>query len=125
MLYSEVWDESPESQWVDLEHVVIVHNVVLGVAFFFFFKQKTASEIDCDWSSDVCSSDLGPTLLVCPMSLVGNWQREAARFTPDLRVHVHYGADRLDGDSLASALAGADLVITTYGVATRDRKSVV
>ena len=35
------------------------------------------------------------------MSLVGNWQREAARFTPDLRVHVHHGADRLDGDSLA------------------------
>ncbi len=43
----------------------------------------------------------GPTLLVCPMSLVGNWQREAARFTPGLRVHVHHGADRLDGDSLA------------------------
>ena len=50
----------------------------------------------------------GPTLLVCPMSLVGNWQREAARFTPDLRVHVHHGADRLDGESLALALAGAD-----------------
>ena len=48
-----------------------------------------------------------PTLLVCPMSLVGNWQREAARFTPDLRVHVHHGADRLDGESLAAALAGA------------------
>ncbi|HYB14475.1 MAG TPA: DEAD/DEAH box helicase, partial [Streptosporangiaceae bacterium] len=62
----------------------------------------------------------GPTLLVCPMSLVGNWQREAARFTPGLRVHVHHGADRLDGDSLAAALAGADLVITSYGVATRD-----
>ena len=30
-----------------------------GVVFFFFFKQKTAYEIvDCDWSSDVCSSDL-------------------------------------------------------------------
>ena len=28
--------------------------------FFFFFKQKTAYEIkECDWSSDVCSSDLG------------------------------------------------------------------
>ena len=63
----------------------------------------------------------GPTLLVCPMSLVGNWQREAARFTPDLRVHVHHGADRLDGESLAAALAGADLVITTYGVATGTR----
>ena len=66
----------------------------------------------------------GPTLLVCPMSLVGNWQREAARFTPDLRVHVHHGADRLDGESLASALAGVDLVITTYGVATRDRAAL-
>ena len=66
----------------------------------------------------------GPTLLVCPMSLVGNWQREAARFTPDLRVHVHHGADRLDGDSLAGALAGADLVVTSYGVATRDREAL-
>src|SRR5213593_1491294 len=28
--------------------------------FFFFFKQKTAYEVvSCDWSSDVCSSDLG------------------------------------------------------------------
>jgi SNF2 family DNA or RNA helicase len=66
----------------------------------------------------------GPTLLVCPMSLVGNWQREAARFTPDLRVHVHHGADRLDGDSLTQALAEADLVITSYGVATRDRAAL-
>ena len=66
----------------------------------------------------------GPTLLVCPMSLVGNWQREATRFTPDLRVHVHHGADRLDGESLAEALAGADLVITTYGVATRDQAAL-
>ena len=39
----------------------------------------------------------GPTLLVCPMSLVGNWQREAARFAPALRVHVHHGAERARG----------------------------
>jgi superfamily II DNA or RNA helicase len=63
----------------------------------------------------------GPTLLVCPMSLVGNWQREAARFTPGLSVHVHHGADRLAGSELAGAAAAADLVITTYGVAVRDR----
>jgi hypothetical protein len=63
----------------------------------------------------------GPTLLVCPMSLVGNWQREAERFTPDLSVHVHHGTDRLRGDELGAALAGADLVITTYGLAARDR----
>jgi SNF2 family DNA or RNA helicase len=62
-----------------------------------------------------------PTLLVCPMSLVGNWQREAARFTPGLRVHVHHGADRLDR---AADLATADLVITSYGVATRDQAAL-
>ncbi len=62
-----------------------------------------------------------PTLLVCPMSLVGNWQREAERFTPHLAVHVHHGSDRLSGDGLRAALNAADLVITTYAIAVRDR----
>ena len=66
------------------------------------------------------SESAGPTLLICPMSLTGNWQREAERFTPGLLVHVHHGADRLAGDELAAALAGADLVITTYQTAVRD-----
>ena len=38
----------------------MVVAVVVVVVFFFFFKQKTAYEIGTgDWSSDVCSSDLG------------------------------------------------------------------
>ncbi len=61
-----------------------------------------------------------PTLVVCPMSLVGNWQREAERFTPDLTLHVHHGADRLSGEELTAALNAADLVITTYALAARD-----
>ena len=33
--------------------------MIYRFVFFFFFKQKTAYEIkECDWSSDVCSSDL-------------------------------------------------------------------
>ncbi len=66
----------------------------------------------------------GPTLLICPMSLVGNWQREAARFTPQLTVYVHHGADRLAGVELTEAMTSADLVITTYGVAARDRTAL-
>ncbi|RKN34789.1 DEAD/DEAH box helicase [Micromonospora musae] len=62
----------------------------------------------------------GPTLLVCPMSLVGNWQREAARFAPDLRVHVHHGAERARGAEFTEAVQRADLVLTTYSVAARD-----
>jgi hypothetical protein len=65
-------------------------------------------------------SAAGPTLLICPMSLVGNWQREAAKFTPELTVYVHHGADRLAGTELAAAMTAADLVVTTYGVAARD-----
>ncbi|MFJ8578484.1 SNF2-related protein [Micromonospora sp. NPDC093277] len=64
--------------------------------------------------------EAGPTLLVCPMSLVGNWQREAARFAPKLRVHVHHGAERARGAEFAAAVHAADLVLTTYSVAGRD-----
>ncbi|MET0395669.1 MAG: DEAD/DEAH box helicase, partial [Longimicrobiaceae bacterium] len=62
-----------------------------------------------------------PTLLVCPMSVVGNWQREAARFAPGLRVHVHHGGERLGGRALRRAVRDSDLVITTYALAARDR----
>jgi superfamily II DNA or RNA helicase len=68
----------------------------------------------------VRDSGLGSTLLICPMSLTGNWQREAERFAPGLAVHVHHGADRLTGPELAAALRAADLVITTYQTAARD-----
>ncbi len=61
-----------------------------------------------------------PTLLVCPMSVVGNWQREAARFAPTLHVHVHHGPERHHGRELTTAVAAADLVITTYALVTRD-----
>uniref|UniRef100_UPI00319E9BC1 DEAD/DEAH box helicase n=1 Tax=Nocardia sp. No.11 TaxID=3128861 RepID=UPI00319E9BC1 len=63
---------------------------------------------------------VGPTLLVCPMSVVGNWQREAQRFTPDLRVLVHHGPARLTGPEFAAAVADADLVVTTYALLARD-----
>ena len=62
-----------------------------------------------------------PTLLVCPMSVVGNWQHETNRFAPRLRVHVHHGAGRLTGDEFARAADQADLVLTTYSLAARDR----
>ena len=65
-----------------------------------------------------------PTLLVCPMSVVGNWQREAARFAPVLRVHVHHGAERLSGPALKRAVRGSDLVLTTYALAARDREEL-
>src|SRR5206468_10263375 len=39
-----------------------------------------------------------PWLLICPTSVVGNWKREAARFTPELPVLIHHGPRRLTAD---------------------------
>ncbi len=64
---------------------------------------------------------LGPTLVLCPMSLVGNWQREATRFAPKLSVYVHHGSDRLDGKAFIRHAGGTDLVLSTYGLAARDQ----
>ena len=64
--------------------------------------------------------DGGPTLLLCPMSLVGNWQREAARFAPQLCVYAHHGPQRRHAEALDDELGRADLVVTTYGTAMRD-----
>ncbi|GAB3140034.1 DEAD/DEAH box helicase [Microbispora hainanensis] len=66
----------------------------------------------------------GATLLVCPMSLLSNWQKEAARFAPSLDVYLHHGAGRLRGEELAERAGAADLVLTTYGTALRDRDAL-
>ncbi|MEX3505709.1 DEAD/DEAH box helicase [Corynebacterium sp. LK2510] len=62
----------------------------------------------------------GPTLIVAPTSVVGNWAREAARFVPSLRARVHHGSDRLKKEALISAIAETDILITSYGVVSRD-----
>ncbi len=66
-------------------------------------------------------SDIGPTLLVVPMSIVANWTREAARFSPSIRVLVHHGSDRAAGDDFMRRALMSDLVITTYALVHRDR----
>jgi len=60
----------------------------------------------------------GKALVVCPSSLIFNWQREANRFTPNLRTLCIQGSERraLFGESMRTA----DLVITSYALLRRD-----
>ncbi len=67
---------------------------------------------------------LAPTLLICPMSVVGNWQKEVERFAPSLKVMVHHGADRLTGKKFAREAKKNDLVICTYALAHRDKDTL-
>ena len=62
----------------------------------------------------------GPHLVICPLSVVHNWEAEACRFTPGMTVVVHHGASRQVGDPALFGLADADIVITTYGLLPRD-----
>lgn len=61
-----------------------------------------------------------PSLLVCPMSVVGNWQKEAARFTPNLPVLVHHGTSRVKGKAFSKQVCGKALVLSSYPLLHRD-----
>ncbi len=57
----------------------------------------------------------GPSIVVCPSSLIFNWQSEAAKWTPELRVHALEGGKRD-----FAQIAASDLVITSYPLLRRD-----
>jgi SNF2 family DNA or RNA helicase len=62
-----------------------------------------------------------PVLIVCPTSVLGNWEHELRRFAPELRVHRHYGPGRAEGaEALAGQTGPGAVVLTTYGVLRRD-----
>ena len=63
-----------------------------------------------------------PVLLVCPTSVVNNWQKEAARFTPGLPVLVHHGAGRKRGAAFEKEAGRHAIVVSSYGLVQRDVK---
>jgi superfamily II DNA or RNA helicase len=63
-----------------------------------------------------------PALVICPTSLVPNWQAEAARFAPQLRTLVLHGADRAGS---FAAIGNHDLVVTTYPLLARDHAILI
>jgi hypothetical protein len=62
-----------------------------------------------------------PALVVAPTSLMGNWQAEAARFAPGLRVLLLHGKERA---ALFGEIGRADLVLTTYALLGRDEQAL-
>jgi SNF2 family DNA or RNA helicase len=63
-----------------------------------------------------------PTLLVCPTSVLGNWEREVKRFGPSLSVMVHHGDKRPTGKNFVAAVQHKHLIITSYALTYRDIK---
>ncbi|MFQ5788864.1 MAG: DEAD/DEAH box helicase [Acidobacteriota bacterium] len=61
-----------------------------------------------------------PFLLICPTSVVSNWKKEAERFAPSLRVLIHHGLGRREGQAFVKEAARHDLVVSTYSLVHRD-----
>ncbi|MBI3660646.1 DEAD/DEAH box helicase [Candidatus Acetothermia bacterium] len=77
---------------------------------------ETLALIQRDWESN----EKRPVLVICPTSVVGNWQKEAARFTPDLPVMVHHGITRTKGSNFREHAEKQALIISSYALLFRD-----
>lgn len=67
-----------------------------------------------------------PTVIICPTSVLGNWQKEIERFAPSLNAYLHYGSKRLKDEAFKDFLAEEKIqvVLTTYGTITQDIDSL-
>ncbi len=81
------------------------------IAFLLYLKQEKALG--------------GPVLLVCPTSVLTNWQREVSKFAPNqVKTLVYHGDKRPKGAALVKAVQQLDLVITSYTLVQRDLKDL-
>ncbi|WP_066070610.1 DEAD/DEAH box helicase [Neobacillus soli] len=59
-------------------------------------------------------------LIICPTSVLGNWQKELDRFAPEMKVYLHYGSHRLKEDDFSKKALDVDVVLTSYGLSHLD-----
>ncbi len=72
--------------------------------------------IQKDWEN----GNRKPYLIICPTSLTGNWQKEAAKFTPDLPTLVHHGVNRNKGAAFKKDAEKYSIIISSYSLLHRD-----
>ncbi|MCC5637201.1 helicase [Nostoc sp. CHAB 5844] len=87
---------------------IICHNTIQFIAFLLNIKEQDTLE--------------EPTLLVCPTSVLGNWEREVKKFAPSLKVMQYHGDKRPKGKAFVAAVENHDLIITSYSLIHRDVK---
>ncbi|QKQ76424.1 DEAD/DEAH box helicase [Nostoc sp. TCL240-02] len=80
------------------------------IAFLLHLKEQDALE--------------NPTLLVCPTSVLGNWEREVNKFAPSLKILQYHGDKRPKGKAFLEAVKKYDLIVTSYSLLHRDIKSL-
>ncbi|WP_261225680.1 SNF2-related protein [Ancylothrix sp. D3o] len=89
---------------------ILCHNTIQTIAFFLHLQENEALE--------------KPILLICPTSVLGNWEREVRKFGPTLKVMQYHGNNRPKGSAFSKAVKGKNLVITSYPLVQRDLKDL-
>jgi SNF2 family DNA or RNA helicase len=79
---------------------------------------QTLALIQRNWNSN----GKKPVLLVCPTTVVNNWQKEASKFTPDLPLLIHHGLARSKGSGFKKEAGKHAVVISSYSLLHRDIK---
>ena len=64
-----------------------------------------------------------PTLVICPTSVLNNWEREVQKFAPTLSTLIHHGDKRSKGKAFVKAVSKKNVIITSYSLIYRDIKS--
>jgi SNF2 family DNA or RNA helicase len=81
---------------------------------------KTVTLIALHLRRQTRKATAGPTLVVCPASLLGNWEREIRRFAPAAPVHRFHGPGR--ELTIPDGGVAGGFVLTTYGTMRRDAR---
>lgn len=67
----------------------------------------------------------GPALIICPTSLVANWNHECSVFSPQLDVYLHHGTNRLRGKAFQERLSKCDVIVTSYAIYTKEASELL
>ncbi|WP_291636112.1 DEAD/DEAH box helicase [Clostridium sp.] len=63
-----------------------------------------------------------PTLIICPTSVVGNWEKEIEKFAPGLKSAIHHGNNRWSYETFSEEIHKNEVIITTYALIVRDKE---
>jgi SNF2 family DNA or RNA helicase len=84
-------------------------------------KTVQAIAVMLDWRKR--TDKPGCLLIVCPVSVLGNWRRELIRFAPELRTTLHHGKTRAESaEEFQKVLDKHDIMLTSYNLLQRDEE---
>lgn len=103
-------------------------KTIMVIGYFLSIRQRTQAPASCSKQKNPQATEqinkgkhTAPILLICPTSLLGNWEMELQKFAPDLKVITHYGVTREKEDDLfTKQITEADLILTSYGLIAND-----